>query len=75
MTANRYHALNDRTINFLSQGEVDMSTTTAEFGSTPASGTVSDSSVTELLDIETEVEISVIDKNGKTRGGGAFPNT
>ena len=33
-----------------------MSATNAEFGSTPAPSTVSDSAVTELLDIETEVE-------------------
>ena len=28
LTANRYYALNDRTINMLSKGEVDMSATT-----------------------------------------------
>ena len=31
LAASRYHALNDRTVIFSSQGEVDMSTTTAEF--------------------------------------------
>ena len=71
LTANRYYALNGRTIHCLSLGEVDMSATTAEFGSTPASNTVSDSAVTDLLDIETEVGIFVVDKN-KTRAGGAF---
>ena len=70
LTANRYYALKDRTIHCLSQGAVDMSAITAEFGSTPASSTGSDSAVTDLLDIETEVEIFVVDKN-KTRAGGA----
>ena len=31
-TAKRYHPLNDKTIRFLSQGEIDMSATTTEFG-------------------------------------------
>ena len=71
LTAKRYYALNDRTIHFLSQGEIDMSATTAELGSAPASNTVSDADVVHLLDSETEVVISVVDKN-KTRQGGAF---
>ena len=71
LTANRYHALNDRTINMLSQGEVDMWPTSAEFGAVPASNTASDAEVEKLLDIETEVEIFVVNKN-KTRAGGAF---
>ena len=71
LTANRYYALNDRTINFLSQGEVDMSATTAEFGSAPASKSVSDADVVDLVDSETEVVIFVVDEN-KTRAGGAF---
>ena len=74
LTANRYHALNDRTINMLSQGGVDMSATSSEFGAVPASKTVSDAEVEELLDIETGVEIFVVDTN-KTRQGGAFSNT
>ena len=73
LTANRYYALNDRTVHLLSQGEVDMSATAAEFGAVLASNTVSDAEVGELFDIETEVEISVADKN-KTRAGGAFSN-
>ena len=40
LTAKRYYALNDRITNFLSQGEIDMSATTAELGSAPASNTV-----------------------------------
>ena len=74
LTANRYYALNDRTINFLSQGEVDMSATTGVvfgFASLAAADNVSDAEVEEVLDIETEVEIFVVDKN-KTRAGGSF---
>ena len=73
LTANRYYALNDRTINFLSQGEVDMSATTSAVfsGNNNASNTVSDAEVEEVLDIETEVETFVVDKN-KTRAGGSF---
>ena len=71
LTANRYYALNDRTIHLLSQGEVDMSATSAEFGAAPASNTVSYAEIEEVLDSGTEVEIPVADKN-KTRAGGAF---
>ena len=71
LTANRYYALNDRTIHLLSQGEVDMSATSAEFGAVPASTTLSDAGVEELLVSETEVEFFVVVKN-KTRAGGAF---
>ena len=44
---------------------------TLGFASMAASKTTSDAEVEELLDIETEVEISVVDNN-KTRQGGAF---
>ena len=71
LTASRYYALNDRTIHFLSQGEIDMSATTAESGSTPASNTVSDADVVALLDSETEVEMFVVGSY-KTRQGDAF---
>ena len=73
LTANRYYALNDRTINFLSQGEVDMSATTSAVssGNNHASNTVSDAEVEEVFDIETEVEIFLVDRN-KTRAGGSF---
>ena len=74
LTANRYYALNDRTINLLSQGEVDMSATTGVtfgFGSGAAANNVSDAEVEEVLDIGAEVNIFVVDNN-KTRAGGAF---
>ena len=65
LTANRYHAFNDRTINMLSRGEADMSATTGItlwFASMAASKTVGDAEVEELLGIETEVGIFVVDK-------------
>ena len=73
LTANRYHASNDRTIHLLSQGEVDMSATPAEFGfgNGAAANNVSDAGVEELLDIETEAEIFVVGTN-KTGAGGAL---
>ena len=72
LAANRYYALGYRTIHFLSHGAVDMSATTAEFGSTPASGTGSDSEVNNIFfGIETEVGIFVAGKH-KRRAGGAF---
>ena len=72
LTAHRYYALNDRTINMLSHGDVDMSAaTSSEYVAVPASNTVCDAEVEELLDIETEVDTFVVDKN-KTIIGGAF---
>ena len=71
LTAHRCHALNDRTIHLVSQGEVDMSATSAEFGAVPASNTASDAEFAEVIDIATEVDIVVVDKN-KTRAGSAF---
>ena len=69
LTANRYYALNDRAINLLSQGEVDMSATTDFTENAAAQG--SDSDLVEVVHDETEVGISVVDQN-KTRAGGAF---
>ena len=47
----------------LSQGEVGMSAaTSSDFVPVPASKSVSDAEVEELLDIETEVGIFVVDK-------------
>ena len=68
LTADRYYALNDRTINLLMKGDIDMSATTSEKGEEIKE---SDAEVIDLLDIEEEVEIFVVDKN-KTRAGGAF---
>ena len=68
LTADRYYTLNDRTINLLMKGDIDMSATTSEKGEEIKE---SDAEVIDLLDIEKEVEIFVVDKN-KTRAGGAF---
>ena len=60
LTANQYHALNDRTINMLSQGEVDLSATSGvllEPASMAAANDVSDADVQELLGSETEVDV------------------
>ena len=46
LTANRYYALNDRTINMLLHGEVDMSAaTSSNFVAVPTSNTASDAEV------------------------------
>ena len=72
LTANRYYALNGRSVNMLLHGEVDMSAaTSSDFVAVPASKTVSDAELLELFDIGTEVETFVVDKH-RTRQGGAF---
>ena len=55
LTTKRYHALNDRTVNLLSPGEIDMSATIAEFGSDAASNTINDADVVDLLGNGTDV--------------------
>lgn len=49
-------------MNMLSQGGVDMSATSSEFGAVPASRTARDAEVEGLLDIETEVGIFAVGK-------------
>ena len=68
LTAPKYYALNDRTINLLMKGDIDMSATTSGKSEEIKE---SDATVISLLDIEKEIEIFVVDKN-KTRAGGAF---
>ena len=64
LTANRYYALNDRTIHLLSQGEVDMSaTTSAVFIDGGAEKSVSDAEVEDSLILKPKVKLFVIDKN------------
>ena len=70
LTSNRYYALNDRTIDLLMKGDIDMSATVGE-GEEEISE--SDMKVQKILETENEVEIFVVDKN-KTRTGGAFFN-
>ena len=69
-TAKRYYALNDRTINLLMKGNVDMSATTGEAGEGDKN-TVSDAEVKDIVNSEKEVEMFIVDKN-RTRAGGSF---
>ena len=69
-SSNRFYALNDRTIDLLMKGDIDMSATVGE-GEDEISE--SDMKVQKILETENEVEIFVVDKN-KTRSGGAFFN-
>jgi len=68
LTSNRYYPLNDRTINLLMKGDIDMSVTV---GDEVEQIKESDSEVVDIIAHEKEVEIFVVDKN-KTRAGGAF---
>ena len=64
----RYYALNDRTINLLLKGDIDMSATNSE---TAEVITDSDKEVVDLINMEKEVELFIVEKN-KTRAGGSF---
>jgi len=64
----RYYALNDRTINLLLTGDIDMSATSSE---TAEVITDSDKEVVDLINVEKEVELFIVEKN-KTRAGGSF---
>ena len=68
LTSNRYYPLNDRTINLLMKGDIDMSVTVGEEFEAIS---VSDAEVVAIIAQEKEVEIFAVDKN-KTRAGGAF---
>ena len=71
--AKRYYALNDRTVNLLMKGNVDMSATTGEAGDDESGNptSFSDIEVKYLVTKEQEVELFTVDKN-KTRAGGSF---
>ena len=64
----RYYALNDRPINLLLKGDIDMSATNSE---TAEVITDSDKEVVDLINVEKEVELFIVEKN-KTRAGGSF---
>ena len=68
LTADRHYALNDRTINLLLKGDIDMNAVEDAEGHKISE---SDAEVVAIIDQETEVEIFVVDKH-KTRQGGAF---
>ena len=63
----RYCALNDRTINLLVKGDIDMGATNSE---TAEVITDSDKEVVDLINVE-KVELFIVEKN-KTRAGGSF---
>ena len=70
LTSDRYYALNDRTINLLMKGDIDMSVV---IGEEEAAISISDAGIMTIIDEEPEVEIFVVDED-KTKGGGAlFP--
>ena len=72
--AKRYYALNDRTINLLMKGNLDMSAGTIDGGGGNRSDTgdsVSDAETWTAIIQEQEVEIFVVNKN-RTRSGGSF---
>ena len=64
----RYYALNDRTMNLLMKGDIDMSATNPE---TAEVITDSGKEVVDLISVEQEVELFTAEKN-KTRAGGSF---
>ena len=67
LTSNRYYALNDRTINLLMKGDIDISATVGEDYEAIS---ISDAEVIPIIAKETKVEVVVVGKN-KTRAGGA----
>ena len=67
-SSKRYYALNDRTINLLMKGTIDMSATSSE---TAEVITNSDKEVVDLIGKEKEAELFIVDKN-RTRAGGSF---
>ena len=69
--AKRYHALNDRTINLLMKGNIDMSAMTTGDGDGGGGNSVSDAEAVETVHKEKEVEMFIVDKN-RTRAGGCF---
>ena len=69
--AKRYYALNDRTINLLMKGNVDMSATTELVGDVVHNVSFSDAETVEAVHKEKEVEMFIVDKN-RTRAGGSF---
>ena len=66
----RYYALNDRTINLLMKGTIDMSATSSE---TAEVITDSDKEVVDLIANEKEADAFLVDKNRTSAGGSFFP--
>jgi hypothetical protein len=72
-TAKRFYALNDRTINLLMKGKLDMSVGTVDGGgrTSDTGDSFSDEEAWTAVIQEQEVELFVVDKN-RTRAGGSF---
>ena len=68
LTSERYYPLNDRTINLLMKGDIDMSVVVGE---DLVKVGVSDVETVAIIAQEKEVEIFVVN-TGKTRAGGSF---
>ena len=66
----RYYDLNDRTINLLMKGDVDMSATTSE---TAEVITDSDKEVVDSINVEQQIELFTVEKNKTRAGGSVFP--
>ena len=64
--ANIYYALNDRAINLLVKGNVDMRATTGESGEGDKN-TFSDTEAVETVKKETGIELFIVDKNKTSR--------
>ena len=64
-TAKRYYALNDRTINLLMKGNIDMSATTGEGGADGggSGNSFSGAEAVETVYKEKEVETFIVDRN------------
>ena len=62
-TAKRYYALNDRTINLLMKGNVDMGSTTGGSSSSAHAISISDGELVEITHREKAVEMFIVTKN------------
>ena len=65
--AQKYYALNDRTINLLMKSNVGMSATTDPSGPAHSKDGFSDAEVREIVKTEQEVELFTVDKKDKSR--------
>ena len=68
LASKRYYALNDRTINLLMKGDIDMSVATSE---TAEVITDSGKEVVHLINVEQEIEFPIVGKK-RTRAGVSF---
>ena len=76
VTSKTYYALNDRTINLLKKGGVDMNATTSETGEGEPIGEggpgFSDAELSKTINQETQVEAFIIENHTRA-GGSCFP--